>query len=191
MIKLRNIREVAARCVVLSFLLALCACGQAASSKAAIVPEVHAESVSLALVGYNYTNRHIDSFTVDGQGGGNLYVSSPTSGGGGTACCVEYWPGTRVNTVTIRWQSGACYYHASSPSSPDIYDIYYQFYKEREVTVADDVPADAKYMEVHFFPDGSVKAAVTASTSRPRLLLRKDREDHSTYPRCPNDKKPE
>jgi hypothetical protein len=36
-----------------------------------------------------------------------------------------------------------------------------------------------------------VKAAVTGSTSPPRLLLRKEREDNSKYPRCPNDKKPE
>lgn len=191
MIKLFNVREVTARCVLLACLLALCACGQAASPQAANAPKASAQPVSLALVGYNYTNRHIDSFTVDGQGGGNLYVSSPTSGGGGTTCCVEYWPGTKVNTVTIRWQSGACYYHASSSNSPDIFDIYYEFYNEREVTVDDGIPANAKNMEVHFFPDGSIKAAVTASMSRPRLLLRKDREDRSKYPRCPNDKKPE
>jgi hypothetical protein len=47
-----------------------------------------AKPVGLAIEGYNYTNRFIDSFTVtdeDGNGawGGNVFLSSPTSGGGG------------------------------------------------------------------------------------------------------------
>lgn len=39
--------------------------------------------VSLTIEGYNYTDDYIDQFTVNGQGGGNLYLSTPTSGGGG------------------------------------------------------------------------------------------------------------
>jgi hypothetical protein len=81
--------------------------------------------------------------------------------------------------------------YTDSSTSDEIYDNYYTFYKEREVTVADDIGSRAKYMEVHFYPDGSVKAAVTASASPPRLLLSKERKDKSKYPRCPNDKKPE
>jgi hypothetical protein len=184
--------EVAGRYVALAALCMVCACGRAANSPDTPgVRKAYAQPVSLGLVGYNYTNRHIDSFTVNGHGGGNLYVSSPTSGGGGTACCVAYRPGTALNTVTVRWQSGACYYHVRGTSSDEVYDTYHQFYKEAEVTVADDIPAEAKYMEVHFYPDGSVKAAVTGSASPPRILLRKAREDNSTYPRCPGDRKPE
>jgi len=91
----------------------------------------------------------------------------------------------------VRWQSGACYYHEKSTNSPDIYDTLYSFYKEKEVTVEDDIPPEASYMEIHFYPDGSVRAAVTGTESKPRLLLSKEREDNSKYPRCPNDKKPE
>ena len=34
------------------------------------------ESVSLTLHGYNYTNRYIDSYSINGQGGGNLFLST-------------------------------------------------------------------------------------------------------------------
>jgi len=191
-IKLFNLREIDARFLAMTVLVTLCACGQAANPPdTSGVRKPYAEPVSLDVVGYNYTNRYIDSFTVDGQGGGNLYVSSATSGGGGDVCCTEYRPGTRLNTVTVRWQSGACYYHEKSPTSTQIYDTLYAFYKEKEVTVEDDIPPKASYMEVHFYPDGSVRAAVTGSESKPRLSLSKEREDNSKYPRCANDKKPD
>lgn len=92
----------------LGMFMMLCACSRAT------VPagDVRASStdsgpVSLALVGYNYTDRYIDTFSVDGQGGSNLFVSSPTSGGGGSVCCATYWPGLKDYKVKVRWQSGA------------------------------------------------------------------------------------
>jgi hypothetical protein len=189
-----NLCDVVKRCLVMAMLLALCACGPTAPSAraAASAPakKEYKEQVALAIEGYNYTNRHIDSFTVDGNGGGNLYVSSPASGGGGTLCCVRYRPGTTDNTVTVRWQSGDCYYHVASTISKEIFDRYFEFYKEAQVKVTDDVPPDAKYMEIHFYPDGSVQAAVTATASPPRLLLNKQREDKTRSPWCPHDKKP-
>lgn len=57
------------------------------------VAQLASDVTSLGIVGYNYTNRAINTFTIDGAGGGNLYVSSPASGGGGTTCCVPYVPG--------------------------------------------------------------------------------------------------
>jgi hypothetical protein len=192
LIKLSTIQRSPKRYLIMATFLILCACGQAHSEKdGTIARKSYAEPVSLAIEGYNYTNRHIDTFTVDGQGGGNLYVSSPTSGGGGTVCCISYRPGTTVNTVTVRWQSGACYYHVRSSTSDDVYDRYHLFYKEQEVTVSDEIPLEAKYMEIHFYPDGSVKAAVTDHASPPRFSLSKERQEKSKYPRCPNDKKPQ
>ncbi|AKI99144.1 Hypothetical protein AA314_00771 [Archangium gephyra] len=41
------------------------------------------EPISLEINGFNYTDLYIDNFSVNGNSGGNLYVSSPTSGGGG------------------------------------------------------------------------------------------------------------
>lgn len=189
--KLFNIRGLKAPCFAIAVLLFLCACGKAASSDAGSGRSVtYEERVSLALVGYNYTNRYIDSFSVNGQGGGNLYVSSSSGGGGGAVCCVWYRPGTTNNKITVRWQSGACYYRSRSQISEEVFVRLHAFYTEKEVSVSDNVPANAKYMEVHFYPDGSVQAAVTAEESMPRLLLSEDREDNSRYPRCPNDKKP-
>lgn len=148
--------------------------------------------ISLALEGYNYTNRYIDSFSVNGQGGGNIYVSSPTSGGGGTVCCMLYRPGPNVKIIRVRWQSDACYFKEQSSLSKKMYDSLHPLFKEQEVQVEVLASAtDAKYMEVHFYPDGSVKAAVTATISPPRLLLEEQREDLSRYPRCPNDRKPQ
>lgn len=51
------------------------------------------EPVGLTLSGYNYTNRYIDQFSVNGIGGGNLHVSTVTSGGT-NVCCFSYTPGT-------------------------------------------------------------------------------------------------
>lgn len=149
-----------------------------------------AGGVSLALVGYNYTNRSIESFEVDGQGGGNVAVSSPTSGGGGTVCCVTHIPGDYVWKVVVRWQSGGCYYHLKSHTSSEVYDVLHPFFKEREVTVDGKRPAKPNNLEVHFYPDGTIQAAVTEQESYPRLSLDEKRKDRTRFPRCPDDRKP-
>ncbi len=181
------------RFLAMAMLLALCACGKAVSSQAPpgqrAMPE-EPRSISLALVGYNYTNRYIDSFSVDDQGGGNLYISSPTSGGGGTVCCVQYWPGAEEYKVKVRWQSGACYYQVRASDSDEVYQRLHPYFKEAEVNVADQEGQRSRYMEVHFYPDGKVQVAATAEPSRPRLSLSEDRKDKTRYPRCPNDEKP-
>lgn len=145
---------------------------------------------SLGIVGYNYTKRYIDSFSVDGADGGNLLVSSPTSGGGGTTCCVSYVPGVSHKRVTIRWQVGGCNYHTRSTDSSDVYEHIHHFFREAAVEVDKPFPADAKYIEVHFQPNGRVTAAITERESPPLLKLPTSREDKSPYPPCPDDKKP-
>ncbi|MBC7993450.1 MAG: hypothetical protein H7Z15_09445, partial [Rhizobacter sp.] len=60
-------------------------------ASAPAVPDVPVErdskglpkSYSVVAYGYNYTDTYIDSFEVDGAGGGNLEVSTPTAPGGG------------------------------------------------------------------------------------------------------------
>lgn len=42
----------------------------------------------LELVGYDYTDRAILDFSVSGASGGNIFLSTKTSGGGKYACCV-------------------------------------------------------------------------------------------------------
>jgi len=146
--------------------------------------------VSLGVTGYNYTNREISDFSVNGHGGGNLEVSSPTSGGGGTVCCVPHVVTNNQRIVTVRWQSGACYYHVKSTISDEIHEHIHWFYKEAEVKIEPPMTQNPQYMEVHFYPDGSIKAAVSEHAGGPRLKLPKEREDRTSYPRCPNDKEP-
>lgn len=148
------------------------------------------EPVMLAITGFNYTDRPIDSFSVDGQGGGNVFVSSFESGGGGRTCCVRYRPGSKVRKVLVTWQTGGCYYHTRSTVSDEVFDNLHSFSHKQEVEVEPVVTNDPKVMEVHFYPDGSVQAAITAGESLPRLRLDASREERSRYPRCSNDKKP-
>ncbi|MBN8471406.1 DUF3304 domain-containing protein [Corallococcus exiguus] len=56
---------------------------------------VLAKPISMEINGYNYTDLAIDSFEVNGQGGGDLSVSSTTSGGGKGTCCLGLSPGTK------------------------------------------------------------------------------------------------
>ncbi|MES2117682.1 MAG: DUF3304 domain-containing protein [Pseudomonadota bacterium] len=147
--------------------------------------------VALTLTGYNYTNRYIDTFSVDGAGGGNLFVSHGASGGGGSVCCVSYVTGARARKVSVRWQTGACTFGEYTNSSGVKYHEIHSFFKEVEVQIDPRIPDQPAYFEVHFYPDGHVEAAITEHASPPRLLLSKDREDRSHYPQCPNDKEPE
>lgn len=144
---------------------------------------------SLALEGYNYTNNYIHYYSVDGQGGGNLRVSGPSSGGGGTVCCVQYTVG-HVGTVKVRWQVGGCLFDEGMDKNGEMAQQIHHFYKEEEVRVDPNIPVDPHYFEVHIYPDGHVKTIITEESSIPHLILSKDREIDSFYPRCPDGKKP-
>ncbi|MFY0574604.1 DUF3304 domain-containing protein [Cystobacter fuscus] len=62
------------------------------------------ESMPLTIHGANYTDLYIEDFSVDSVGGGNIFVSSPDSGGGKSACCLRWFPGVRLPfPVEIEW----------------------------------------------------------------------------------------
>lgn len=185
-----------AGCVALIFFIhSLGACSQSLSSESpkGVSEPIPASGtkVALTLVGYNYTNRSIGIFSVNGAGGGNLRVSTPTSGGGGSACCVTYVVGINPLRVFVRWQSDACTYNNEIYSNGERgYEIY-RYFKEAEIDVNPSIPARPAYLEVHFYPDGHLEAAITAEDSAPRLKLNKAREDKTPYRKCPNDERPE
>ncbi|WP_257462026.1 DUF3304 domain-containing protein [Archangium lipolyticum] len=111
--------------------------------------------VSLTLIGFNYTDLYIDSFSVNGQGGGNLYVSSPTSGGGGSVCCVGFSPSSKLPLqVKVRWTRDR------------------RRWCEKEVLITDPVPASPEYLAVHFFPDGRIEGEITEEYPEVKLKLR-------------------
>lgn len=145
---------------------------------------------NLAIVGYNYTSRYIDDFSVDGQGGGNLYVSGPTSGGGGAVCCVSYIQGAAAGEVIVRWQSGGCMFRVPGGLADGRTHLAHSFYRELKVRVDPRIPDHPENFEVHFYPDGHVEAAISASESSPRMVYSKTRADRSDFPRCPGDKEP-
>ena len=130
------------------------------------------KSRPLTIYGYNYTDRYIDQFYVDGQGGGNLDVSGPGSGGGGSACCIGWRDGTRLpQTVHIRWVAGGCKFLTPPNSHGERYEDVRHIFKEKDVILSGPVPADPGYFEVHFYADEHVEVAITTFPSDPRLRL--------------------
>lgn len=112
----------------------------------------NSEPVLLEINGFNYTDLYIDSFEVNGQGGGNLFVSSATSGGGGSVCCLRWVPGTPL-PLRVSWtrdQKRRC---------------------EQEVPLRQPLPAAPRHLAVHFFPDGHLEAELTENYPALKLEL--------------------
>lgn len=186
-----SVQSWSGRGLLIAAMLVMCACGRAAGAQDGITGlQASKEVVSLTIVGYNYTDHDIDSFSVNDNGGGNVMASTPTSGGGGSVCCAPYARGSKSNTVRVRWHTDGCTYHVRSATSNRLYDQVHMFFKERDVQVVNDSKQPPTTMEVHFYPDGSVQVALTESPSLPRLSLPAERRVLSDYPVCPNDNKP-
>ncbi len=80
-------------------------------------PDGMPKRYSVVPYGYNYTANYIDSFEVDGAGGGNLAVSTRTAPGGGHTCCMTLVSGLPLGTpFVINWTAIASA-GASRPSS--------------------------------------------------------------------------
>jgi hypothetical protein len=120
----------------------------------AVETPVISRSVSLEINGFNYTDRYIDSFEVNGQGGGNLQVSTPTAGGGKSVCCVSFSPGTELPVkLNIKWTRDR------------------KRWCEKEALLTGPVPANPRHLGVHFFPDGHIEAELTEEDPEVRLRL--------------------
>jgi hypothetical protein len=109
---------------------------------------------SLTIYGYNYTDTEIGSFEVNGQGGGNVQISTPTAGGGSSVCCVTvYTPFSQPKQVKIMWSRDG------------------DTWCEQEALLKPPLPSKPEYLEVHFYRDGHIEVAVTETDSPPRLRL--------------------
>jgi hypothetical protein len=168
----------------------LMAIAQGGTAQAAAQLDVDARS--LLIQGYNYTDDYIDSFTVDGQGGGNLYVSGPTSGGGGSVCCASFARGTSMPIrLKVRWTGGYCMVYETNVFGRT--SAYRKgLWKETEALAVDLSQGKPRALEVHIFPDGRVEAAITQGYSPPRMVLPDDHRGlrpgvHHTYPDCTHD----
>ena len=163
-----------AKHLILAFALlavSLTACGREPTPPARAEVPVATTAVSLTLHGYNYTDYYIDSFEVNGQGGGNLYVSTPDAGGGKSVCCVSWWPGTKLlMKVKIRWVADYCMYEERN-SVGEVSDWTHSIWKEAEVMLTEPPPPKPENFEVHFYRDGKIEVAITDNYSPPRLKL--------------------
>jgi len=129
---------------------------QAAASEVPVERDKHGMPISYSVVayGYNYTDNYIDSFEVDGAGGGNLEVSDSYAGGGGHACCAQVTSGLPLGTeFTIKWTRDR------------------RRWCEQTVKLTKPIPIEPRYMEVHFYPDGHIEIEATQKASAPRLKL--------------------
>ena len=151
-------------------------------------------SESLLLQGYNYTDHYIASFSVNGQGGGNIFESSPTSGGSGSVCCVTWRLTSKLPArIKVRWVSGYCMYSETNQYGRTR-DRRRSIWTEQDAFITEAVTSKPRALEVHFYRDGRIEAAVTEGDSPPRLRL--PREENrirpgvsQEFPRCNDDPK--
>lgn len=128
--------------------------------------------VMLGITGYNYTDRYIDRFSVGGQGGGNVFVSTATSGGGNTSCCIGYSPRRPLPIrMKVEWTWGRVEDSAGNIIKPDEH-------VETTAELHGPVPLDPRDLEVHFMPDRTVQLRITARPSKPVLII--ERESQKT-----------
>lgn len=147
---------------------------------------------NLGLIAYNYSDYHIADYSVDATGGGNVFLSSPSSGGSGTTCCVRVSSSQKESVIVrIRWQFGGCKYVLRNDWTGETLERTHYFFKEKDVRVSLKNSIEPHYFETHFYDDGSVKARVTNSISTPQIIRSANRKDRSSFPRCKNDAKPD
>ena len=146
-------RVVMGLCLTLALLPILASCGQ--------------KTKMLGIVGFNYTDRYIVSFAVDGAGGGDVDLSDSMDGGGKTSCCIGYNPYTPLPvTMTVKWTFG----YERGPKGNIVVP------NETHVATAElngPVPADPQQLEVHFMPDGTVQLRITREGSRPLVNVKR------------------
>lgn len=157
------------------------------------VPDALAQEkfYSLGLVAYNYTDHHISNYSVNEIGGGNVFLSSPTSGGSGVTCCVSYQNNkSKPMTMKVRWQYGGCRYIIKNEWTNEIAEMTHFFYREKDVVVTLSSLRDPSYVETHFYNHGVVQVNITSSISSPRVSRNPERADKTNFPRCKDGKKP-
>ena len=120
------------------------------------------EPVLLGIISYNYTGRFIHTLSVNGQWGGHSGED-----GGGVVCCLSFRPDSKLPfDVEVEWELSDIrdFKNDKWIAAPDEH-------RKATVTVTGPLPKNKpSNFEVHFMPDGSVRAFVTHFNSDPILL---------------------
>jgi len=110
-----------------------------------------------SVVGYNYTPRPIYTFSVNGGAGSNIFING---GGGKASCCTLVTIG---QAVEVRWM----YSYTKKQFEAGLREERFS----TQVTVPAPPPEhpDARYLEVHFYPDGRVELSLVNFPGKRRL----------------------
>jgi hypothetical protein len=112
------------------------------------------ETVPLVIDGANYTDLYIDYFSVGSRGGGNIFVSSPETPGGGGVCCFTWFVGdTLPIPVKVVWSRDG------------------KIFCEKEVMITGTVPAHPEHIVVQFFQDGRIEVELAEDFPKVKLKL--------------------
>jgi hypothetical protein len=116
-----------------------------------------AQTYTVTLAGYNYTDRPIGWYSVDETGGGNIFIGF-RNGGGKWACCAQI---TVDKQVRIRWRlhTTRAQYNAGLKV------------EDHELTVMVPKPEGSdtpKYMEVHFYSKTHIELRLVPFPGRGR-----------------------
>lgn len=145
-------------------------------------------AVELPITSYNYTEQYIDRFSVDGMGGGNVHLSSPTSGGGGIVCCFTHFPNIATRTARVEWIVDICTYdHVTQKGGTEFYEFYSRTHRA-DIIIEKPASAEPGVLEVHFYPNNKVLVALTSAPSPPRVI--RSAEANPKLPVCLGNKKP-
>ncbi|HKR42622.1 MAG TPA: DUF3304 domain-containing protein [Paraburkholderia sp.] len=149
------------RLAAVAFVIALSALGLTGCKK----PPYEVE-----LVGYDYTDRALLDFSVNGISGGNVFLSTKTSGGGKYACCLLLDRSVHLpHEIEVGYMREALVAYPSDrilqPADTDRV--------EKRVQLHGPMPDKPAYLEVHFYPDGHIDASLSGEDgpSLPRLKL--------------------
>ena len=119
------------------------------------------EPKMLGITGYNHTDRYIDGFSVNGQGGTNMGAHT---NGSGEACCIVWRPGTALPVpMFVEWTYGERWNHEKGFKLQD------EETHRVEVELNGPVPQSPTIFVVHFYPDNTVQLEVAEDYPKPRL----------------------
>ncbi|WP_321859997.1 DUF3304 domain-containing protein [Burkholderia cenocepacia] len=120
----------------------------------------HAQTASYGpyrVIGYNYTDRSIYSFTIDGFGAGGSAAHKP-GGGGKSVCCMEVPREKKIWQVKIMYELTQDQYKNNLP-----FDVY-----ETDIPVPALPRKSQGYIEFHFLPNRKIEAKWVESPTDPR-----------------------